>query len=54
MGFFDSLLAIETTLLLEERLGCSCGDDSVFKDADTDAPLSIAQIAARLALKAAA
>ena len=54
LGFFDSLLAIETTLVLEERLGCSCGEDSVFKDKQTSEPLAIAEIAARLAQKMAA
>jgi len=54
LGFFDSLLAIETTLVLEERLGCSCDDDSVFKDSETSQPLSISDIAARFAQKAAA
>ena len=54
LGFFDSLLAIETTLVLEERLGCSCGDDSVFKDKETEEPLTVAQIASRLALTMAA
>jgi len=54
LGFFDSLLAIETTLVLEERLGCSCGQDSVFKDKQTSEPLAIAEIAARLAQKMAA
>ena len=49
LGFFDSLLAIETTLVLEERLGCSCGDDSVFRDKNKPDPLTIAEIAARLA-----
>lgn len=49
LGFFDSLLAIETTLVLEERLKCSCPDDSVFIDNETTTPLSVAQIAARLA-----
>ena len=54
LGFFDSLLAIETTIVLEERLGCSCGDDSVFKNKATEEPLTIAEIASRLALKVAA
>jgi acyl carrier protein len=49
LGFFDSLLAIETTLALEDRLKCGCPDDSVFIDKDTAKPLSVAQIAARLA-----
>jgi acyl carrier protein len=48
LGFFDSLLAIETTLLLEERLKCNCPEDSVFADRDSAKPLSVAQIAARL------
>jgi hypothetical protein len=54
LGFFDSLLAIETTLVLEERLGCSCNADSIFKDAETAKPLSISEIATRLAQKKAA
>ena len=54
LGFFDSLLAIETTLLLEERLGFSCGEDSVFKDRQTSEPLTISEIASRLALRMAA
>jgi hypothetical protein len=54
LGFFDSLLAIETTLVLEERLGFSCGEDSVFKDKQTAEPLTISDIASRLALKMAA
>ncbi len=49
LGFFDSLLAIETTFVLEERLKCSCPDDSVFIDKETTTPLTVAQIAARLA-----
>ena len=48
LGFFDSLLAIETTLLLEERLKCNCPEDSVFADKDSAKPLSVAQIASRL------
>lgn len=54
LGFFDSLLAIETTLVLEERLGVSWGEDSVFKDKQTSEPLTISDIASRLALKMAA
>jgi len=34
LGFFDSLLAIETTLALEEQIGCSCNEDSVFRSKD--------------------
>jgi acyl carrier protein len=49
LGFFDSLLGIETTLALEELLKCKCEVDSVFKDKDTGDPLNIAQIAERLA-----
>jgi acyl carrier protein len=54
LGFFDSLLAIETTLVLEERFGCSCGEDSVFRDKETSEPLAISDIASRLAQKLAA
>ena len=35
LGFFDSLLAIETTLVLEERLKCKCSEDSVFVEKET-------------------
>jgi acyl carrier protein len=49
LGFFDSLLAIETTLVLEERLKCKCPDDSVFVEKETAKALTISQIAARLA-----
>lgn len=48
LGFFDSLLGIETTLALEEQLGCSCEEDSVFIDKETGKPLTIAEIAKRL------
>jgi acyl carrier protein len=54
LGFFDSLLAIETTLVLEERLGGSWDDESVFSDKETAQPLTIAEIAAHLAAKQAA
>jgi hypothetical protein len=54
LGFFDSLLAIETTLVLEERLGCCFDDDSIFKDKQTAEPLAISEIAGRLAQKMAA
>jgi acyl carrier protein len=45
LDFFDSLLGIETTLVLEERLGISCNADTIFKDKATGEPLAIAQIA---------
>jgi acyl carrier protein len=48
LGFFDSLLAIETTLALEQRVGCSCEDDSVFIDKETAKVLTIAEVAKRL------
>jgi acyl carrier protein len=48
LGFFDSLLGIETTLALEERLGCSCEEDSVFIDKESGKPLTIADVAKRL------
>jgi hypothetical protein len=54
LSFFDSLLAIETTLVLEERLAHSCGDDNIFKDKDTSQPLAISEVASRLAQKVAA
>ena len=45
LKFFDSLLGIETTLVLEERLGISCAADTIFKDKGTGEPLAISQIA---------
>jgi acyl carrier protein len=45
LDFFDSLLGIETTLVLEERLGVSCPVDTIFTDKATGEPLAIAQIA---------
>lgn len=49
LGFFDSLLAIETTLALEQKLKCKCPDDNAFVEKDNEKLLTIAQIAARLA-----
>lgn len=49
LEFFDSLLGIETTLSLEERLGCVCDASTVFKNKETDRALTIAQIASWLA-----
>ena len=54
LGFFDSLLAIETTLVLEERLGYPCGEISIFTDQETSQPLTITAIASRLAQKVVA
>lgn len=48
LGFFDSLLAIETTIALEEKLGCSCGEGSVFKQKGTEQSLTISEIALQL------
>jgi acyl carrier protein len=49
LGFFDSLLAIETTLALEQKLKCKCPDDNAFVEKDNEKLLTIAEIAARLA-----
>jgi len=49
LGFFDSLLALETTIVLEERVGVSWKDDSVFADIESSNPLTVAQIADLLA-----
>ena len=49
LGFFDSLLAVETTIALEARLGVSFGDDNVFWNKENAEPLSISQVAQRLA-----
>jgi acyl carrier protein len=48
LDFFDSLLGIETTLVLEERLGICCQADTIFKDKATGEALPIAQIASLL------
>jgi hypothetical protein len=50
LAFFDSLLGIETTMVLEEKLGCSCDADTIFKDKRTGEPLTIAQIALLLSI----
>jgi acyl carrier protein len=50
LDFFDSLLGIETTLVLEERLGISCKADTIFKHKVTGEPLAIAQIALLLSV----
>jgi len=49
LGFFDSLLALETTVILEEKLGASWDQDSVFREKDTTKALSVREIAQRLA-----
>ncbi len=49
LGFFDSLLALETTITLEERFGTSFNADSVFTDKESSEPLSISQIAEKIA-----
>ncbi|MGB2604927.1 MAG: acyl carrier protein [Candidatus Sulfotelmatobacter sp.] len=49
LGFFDSLLAIETTLALEQKLKCKCPHDNAFVEKDSEKLLTIAQIAVRLA-----
>jgi hypothetical protein len=54
LSFFDSLLALETTVVLEERLGAAWDQDSVFTEKDGARPLTIAEIAARLAANSGA
>jgi len=49
LGFFDSLLAIETTLALEQKLKCKCPDDNAFFDKNGEKILTIAEIATGLA-----
>lgn len=44
LGFFDSLLALETTIALEECVGKSFGEDSVFSDRESGEELSVSQI----------
>jgi acyl carrier protein len=45
LAFFDSLLGLELTVSLEERLGIEIDEQTVFADGDTREPLSVAQIA---------
>jgi hypothetical protein len=54
LGFFDSLLALETTVVLEEKLGASWEEDSVFTEKDSSKALTVAEIAQRLAIKSGA
>jgi acyl carrier protein len=54
LEFFDSLLAIETTVVLEEHLKCKFAVDSVFVDRDTDAALTISEIAACITMSSEA
>jgi acyl carrier protein len=48
LGFFDSLLALETTITLEERYGTSFNADSIFTDKESCEPLTVSQIAERI------
>jgi hypothetical protein len=48
LDFFDSLLGIETTILLDEKLGIKWNEDSVFTEVESSNQLSVAQIAVRL------
>lgn len=48
LDFFDSLLGIETTILLDEKLGIKWKEDSVFTEVESTNQLSVAQIAVRL------
>lgn len=49
LAFFDSLLGLELTVALEERLEISIEDQTVFSNQETEEALSISQIAERLA-----
>jgi acyl carrier protein len=46
---FDSLCGLEATTLLEEKLGCSFGDESIFVSADGTRALTVNEITARIA-----
>ena len=46
---FDSLCGLEATLMLEEKLGCSFGDDSIFVSHDGTRALSVSEITDRVA-----
>jgi hypothetical protein len=48
LGFFDSLLALETTITLGERYGASFNADSIFTDKESSESLSVSQIADRI------
>jgi acyl carrier protein len=49
LKFFDSLLAIELSIALEEKFGCACNDGSFFSDKKTEKRFSISEIASHLA-----
>lgn len=49
LAFFDSLLALETTVTLEEKLGASWDQDSVFVDKESAVALTVSEIAQKLA-----
>ena len=48
---FDSLTAVEATVMIEEKLGCSLESDSVFVSEDGKRALTIKEICERLARK---
>jgi acyl carrier protein len=46
---FDSLCALEATTILEEKLGCSFGDESIFVSSDGTRALTMNEIINRIA-----
>ena len=48
---FDSLLGLEMTVAVEERLGITCEEQTIFKDEETLKALSISEISERIAEK---
>jgi acyl carrier protein len=46
---FDSLCALEATTILEEKLGCSFGDESIFVSSDGVRALTVTEITTRIA-----
>jgi acyl carrier protein len=45
---FDSLCGLEATTVLEEKFGCSFGDESIFVSSDGTRALTVTEISARI------
>ena len=48
---FDSLLGLEMTVTVEEKLGITCPEQTIFQDEKTLKALSISEISERIAQK---
>lgn len=51
---FDSLIAIEATVLIEERVGCRCDKNSLFVTVDGTRALTVREVADRISALIAA